>query len=116
MLPLPGDEPTTLPEQLDAMEDLDCLLFGDTSRSDAKPAWSSLESTAFRNISEALVADHNEASLAVVASAISAVTASKSASIAKRTADACRSLVAKLALECETDATAWKALVGETTK
>jgi hypothetical protein len=111
LLPLPEDEPTTMPEKYDALQDLESLLFG--TRLEFKAALLLLDEAALRSISQALAAVHDEASLVVATAPLSA-TASINTNLAKQTANKCRSLVSKFALECEVDNQAWKVFVAET--
>ncbi|GKY94077.1 hypothetical protein MPSEU_000374200 [Mayamaea pseudoterrestris] len=109
LMPLPGDDATTMPEKLDALEDLTSLLFNE-----ALPALPELEEAALTSISTSLMTVYNEASL--TAATASYVTSCNNVIVAKRLADACRSIVAKLALDCEGNALAWEAFVGKTVR
>ena len=82
----------SLTEKFEAVKDLNTLLFPPNA---ATPNCTSLSTMALRQISDALLSLHEEASIQVAAAG------SGEEGVAKRTADTVRTLVAKLAFECE---------------
>lgn len=108
ILPEEGDD-VTLEEKCDALEDLDNLLFcrNDGAPMEVPTKLGLVDGNAVRHLSSALLSLFREASLQVVRASDDSL----SRLSGKRTVDACRRLVAKVARECET--AHWDAFVGE---
>jgi len=96
LVPLPGDEPTNMTEKYEALRDLSTLLMlPDSPRAAAKSRVDALDPLFVRQLSDTFLIVHREA-------ATEAVTKAGPDKLqAKATADLCRSIVSKVALECE---------------
>jgi hypothetical protein len=108
IVPLEEDEPTSVAEKLEALDDLSVLLFPrDTMANDTVVAH--LNAATLANLSDALLHAHEVTCIAVASG-------SSEAKQAKEAADLCRTLVSKIALECERatkNKTLWASFVGD---
>jgi hypothetical protein len=127
LMPLPEDEPTTMLEKYEALEDLQGLFLlvplpSSSSSSSSLSQQSQhvlekLEAVAWQQVSQALWTVHQEAAALAVTSKTTS-SSSGSELTAKQTADLCRQVVAKLVraveqLPQQQQSVAWKALVVE---